>query len=139
MHSCKHFNNIAVMKLIYFTAVISKFEYASQVWFTLRPRYLSLAWYWLWYIVERTQLCMSGLLTRGIYSQVYLEINRRHQMGRLLCVSYFSFAVPRSCLRSFPTFLLPLCNTNLLHGSPCNKRTAMYRAANLHYSDIFVE
>lgn len=155
MRSCRYFNNIQLMKTLYFSLVVSKLEYASQVW---SPQYL-----YLQLSIEKVQrrfLKYLSFKNSGNYPQRgidYTYLLDAHNMQALSCrrelhgarfvwklsngridcpylLSCLDFFIPRIASRFAPTFLLPFSRTNLLQGSPL---VVMCRAANLHYSDIF--
>lgn len=155
MRCCKYFNNTLLMRMLYFSFVVSRLEYASQVW---SPHYL-----YLQLSIEKLQrrfLKYLSFKTTGIYPQrgvdytLLLETHdvqslsyRREVQGArfvwklsngwidspylLSCLNFF---IPRISSRSSSTFLLPFSRTNILQGSPL---VTMCRAANLHYADIF--
>lgn len=156
MRSCKQFESLALLKTLYFSFVVSKLEYASQVW---SPSYV-----YLQLGVEKIQrrflkyLCYKSTGSypqRGVDYVLLLEMHgldslasRREAHGArfvwklvngyidspflLSCLDFFT---PRLSCRSSPTFLLPFSRTNLLQASPL---VIMCRAANLHYDDIFL-
>lgn len=155
LRSSKYFKNINLLRVLFFSFVISKLEYASSVW---SPHYI-----YLKLAVEKIQRRFLKFLSfklDGTYPQRnidYVSLLERHGLqpldyrrevqgarfiwklvhGRIDCpflLSMISFLVPRSSSRSTNTFSLPFPRTNILLSSPLS---AMCRAADLHYEDIF--
>lgn len=157
LRSCKNFNDVRVFKSLFYGLVLSKLEYASQVW---SPHYV-----YLQLAVEKIQrrfLKYLSFRSDGFYPLRgidYATLLTQHDMEALtyrrerhgarfvwklvndaidcpFLLSSINLAVPRLCSRYSCTFAIPFSRTNMLHTSPM---ITMCRAANLHYNDIFVD
>lgn len=155
IRSCKSFRNSELLKKLYFSFVVSKLEYASQVW---SPRYV-----YLQLSLEKVQrrfLKYLSFKADGVYPQQgtdYITLLDRHAVESLTCrrechgarfiwklvhgaidnpflLASLNFRIPRLSSRSSSSFALPFSRTNLLQASPLS---IMCRSADLHYDDIF--
>lgn len=154
IRTCREFTDISLMKMLYFTFVVSKLEYASVVW---HPMYVThsqnierIQRRFLKYLSFRmtgnypirganlehlmTELSVVPLASRREQHSVtflYKLINNKIDCPHLL--SQISFNVPRIASRSTDTFFIPTARTNALVRAPI---TRMCRNANDFFPDI---
>lgn len=155
LRTCKLFSNPSLFKVLFFSFVVSKLEYASCVW--------SPSYHYLQLAIEKVQRRFLKYLSfkmDGFYPERgtdYGSLLSRHDVQPLqfrrevhgarfvwklihgvvdspCLLSSINFLVPRLSSRSSPTFALPFPRTNLLQSSPLSR---MCRAVDIYYDDVF--
>ncbi|KAJ3656334.1 hypothetical protein Zmor_015418 [Zophobas morio] len=155
MRTSKFFNNIDVIKSLFFAYVLSKLEYAALIWYPIH-----MCQHMLLDKVHRKFLKFLSFKIDGNYPARGIEMEsllQRHKMSSLmvrrdlhaanfLCklihnkidcpylLSQIRFNVPRPASRYVNTFHISTARTNILRRSPI---TTMCRCADRYVADIF--
>lgn len=152
----RDFNNVEIMKRLYFAFVSSKLEYASLIWYPIYACHAAVL-----DRIHRRFLKYLSYRTDGVYPALgtsQTDLLNKHQMSSLFerrrvqsaaflrklirgdvvseeLLARVPFNVPRQAARHAATFRLPIARTNVLQRAPIS---VMCRNADKLYEDVFV-